>query len=225
MADDYSNQANIDDMVALSFDERLTLLIDAEHDNRHHNKIARLTKQAKLYEAGAHLENIKYLPDRGLNKEEILQLADNRYIKKPQNLVLTGATGSGKSFIACALGNHVCQNGFKAIYVRLPDLLTEMAMTRAEHQLEKVQSKYKKCDLLILDEFLLIPATDMAQQEIFELLESRYRHSATIFYSQFGTESWLNRLGSGALAESIIDRALPKAKIIHIAGDKSMRSR
>ena len=225
MADDYSNQANIDDMVALSFDERLTLLIDAEHDNRHHNKIARLTKQAKLCEAGAHLENIKYLPDRGLNKEEILQLADNRYIKKPQNLVLTGATGSGKSFIACALGNHACQNGFKAIYVRLPDLLTEMAMARAEHQLEKVQSKYKKCDLLILDEFLLIPATDMAQQEIFELLESRYRHSATIFCSQFRTESWLNRLGSGALAESIIDRALPKAKIIHIAGDKSMRSR
>ena len=225
MAEFYQNQAKVDDYLSLSFDERLELLIDAEHDYRHRNKIARLTKQAKLSESTAQLEDIHYFSDRKLNKENFLQLASNQYIKQPRNVVLTGMTGSGKSYIACALGNHACQCGFKVLYIRMPDLLAEIAMAKVQDTYLKTITKYQNCDLLIVDEFLLMPTDETAQQVLLELVERRYRHSATIFCSKFDPVGWHKRLGSGALADSILDRVLPRAKFIHIDGEKSMRSR
>ncbi|MGM0110189.1 IS21-like element helper ATPase IstB [Enterococcus sp. DIV0187] len=225
MAQAYQGQSLIDDMMQLSFDERLELLVDAEFDNRHRNKITRLTKKAQLSEANAQLEDIQYFTDRGLKREVFLRLADNRYIREPKNLILTGATGSGKSYIACALENHACQTSYRVRYIRVPDLLSEIALAKAQGTYSKILKQYQTCELLILDEWLLVPASELAQQELFEIIERRYRFHATIFCSQFDTEGWHSRLGGGVLADSILDRVLPKSLHIHIEGQESIRMR
>lgn len=173
----------------------------------------------------ARLEDIKYFSDRQLNREVFLKVVDNHYINAPQNLVLTGATGTGKSYIACALGNNTCQSAYKVRYIRLPDLLTELALARVQGTYAKTLKLYRNCDLLLIDDWLLVPADSTAQQDILEVLERRYRLYATIFCSQFTTEGWHERLGGGALADAIMDRALSKAQLILIEGERSMRSR
>lgn len=225
MAQAYQTQAFQEEILDWSFEERLTLLIDAEYDNRYRNKIERLTKQACFSDTQARLEDIKYFSDRQLNREVFLKLADNHYINAPQNLVLTGATGTGKSYIACALGNNACQSAYKVRYIRLPDLLTELALARVQSTYAKSLKQYQNSDLLLIDDWLLIPADSTAQQDILEVLERRYRLHATIFCSQFTTEGWHERLGGGALADAIMDRALSKAQFILIEGERSMRSR
>lgn len=225
MAQAYQTQSSQEDILNWSFEERLSLLVDAEYDNRHHNKIERLTKQACFSDSQARLEDIKYFSDRQLNREVFLKLADNHYIKAPRNIVLTGATGTGKSYIACALGNNACQSAYKVRYIRLPDLLTEQALARAQGTYAKALKQYQSCELLLIDDWLLIPADNIAQQDILEVLERRYRLHATIFCSQSTTEGWHDRLGGGALADAIMDRALAKTQFILIEGDRSMRSR
>ncbi|WP_130859707.1 IS21-like element helper ATPase IstB [Gracilibacillus phocaeensis] len=225
MAETYKDQCHQADISEWGFEERLTLLIDAESDQRLSDKITRLTKNANLSDTQAHVEGIKYYSDRGLNREVFLNLADNKYIFEPKNIVLVGATGSGKSYIACALGNNACQSALKVRYYRLPDLFTELELARAQGTYKKILKQLENCELLILDEWLLIPATSQSQQDLLEILERRYRQHATIFCSQFSIDGWHQRLGSGALADAILDRALAKSKIIPIQGDKSMRSR
>jgi DNA replication protein DnaC len=184
-----------------------------------------MTKNAKLSDSGAHIDGIQYYDDRQLNRETFLNLSDNRYITEPRNIILVGATGSGKSYIACALGNNACQSAIKVKYYRLPDLLTELKLARAQDTYKKTLRQLQNCELLLLDEWLLIPASDQEQQDLLEVLERRYRHQATIFCSQFGTDGWHQRLGGDALADAILDRILSKSKLITIQGDKSMRKR
>lgn len=225
MAKAYKEQYEHEELLQWSFEERFSLLIDTEFDHRHRNKINNLTKKANFSDTQARLEEIKYFTDRGLNREVFLKLADNKYIRKPRNIVLTGATGSGKSYIACALGNNACQSGYKVRYIRLPDFLTELALAKAQGTYKKVLKQYQMCELLIIDEWLLIPADTVAQQDILEVLERRYRMHATIFCSQFTKDGWHERLGGGALADAIMDRALARAQYIMIEGNRSMRTR
>lgn len=225
MAKAYKDQYEQEELLQWSFDERFSLLIDTEFDYRHRNKIERLTKQAQFSDTQARLEDIKYFNDHGLNREVFLQLATNKYIQEPRNILLTGATGSGKSYIACALGNNACQSSFKVGYIRMPDLLTEFALAKVQGTYKKVLKQYQNCELLIIDEWLLIPADTIAQQDILEVLERRYRLHATIFCSQFTKEGWYERLGGGALADAIMDRALARSQSITIDGTRSMRSR
>ena len=221
----YKEQEEQPNINELTFEQRLTLLIDAEIDSRHNHMIERLTNNAKLSDKGACIEGIKYYTDRKLNKEAIEKLSKNEYIKNGENIILVGATGTGKSYIACALGNSACQAGIKVSYVRLPDLLSELALGREQGNYKRILQRYEKADLLILDEWLLIPANDRSQQDILEIIERRYKNKGTIFCSQFAPESWHKRLGGGALADAILDRILSRSKTITIQGDKSMRSR
>lgn len=119
-----------------------------------------------------------------------MRLASNQYINEPKNIIFTGATGSGKSYLACALGHNACQLGYKVRYIRLPDLLTELELARAEGTYKKTLKRYQNCELLILDEWLLVPANEIAQQDILEVVERRYRYHATIFCSQFEIDGW-----------------------------------
>lgn len=209
----------------LTFEQKLTLLIDAEIDSRHNNLIKRLTDNATLSDKNASIEDIKYYADRELNKDLIEELSTNKYIKNGESVIIVGATGTGKSYLSCALGNCACQAGIKVKYVRLPDLLTDLSLGHEQGNYKRILQKYEKIDLLILDEWLLIPANERAQQDILEIVERRYKNKGTIFCSQFGPESWHKRLGGGALADAILDRTLSKAKTIFIKGNKSMRSR
>lgn len=225
MAQAYQAQDDIEDIQDWTFEERLGFLLDAEYDTRRNNKIERLIKQANFSDAGARLEDIHYLSDRELNRDLFQKLATNQYLKEARNIVLVGATGSGKSYIACALGKNACLSSIKVNYIRLPDLLSELELARAEGRYSRVLKHYQSCDLLIIDEWLLVPTLQQGQQDILEVIERRYKLHSTIFCSQFKPDGWYERLGSGALADAILDRALSKATQIQIGGDTSMRLR
>lgn len=211
--------------LSMSFQERLALLVDAEHDSRHNNNIKRLIKNAKLANSSAFLGNIEYLPDRHLNRDLLESLSDNEYIRQGLNVILIRATGCGKTYIANALGVNACQFGYRTKYVRLPELFSEFEVARIEGRYQQLLKQYQKFSLMILDEFLLVPTTDTEQRDLLELVEYRCGHSSTILCSQFMTEGWHERLGGGALADSILDRLIPPAYTMIIEGDVSMRQR
>lgn len=210
---------------SLSFHERLTLLVDVEYDSRHNNNIKRLIKNARFANSSAFLGNIEYLPDRHLNRDLLESLADNEYIRQSLNVILVGATGCGKTYISNALGVNACQSGYKAKYIRLPELFGEFESARIQGKYQQLMKQYQKYALMILDEFLLVPASDTEQRDLLELMEYRCGHSSTIICSQFTPEGWHERLGGGALADSILDRIIPSAYTMVIDGDVSMRQR
>lgn len=210
---------------SLSFHERLALLVDVEYDSRHNNNIKRLVKNARFANSSAFLGNIEYLPDRHLNRDLLESLADNEYIRQSLNVILVGATGCGKTYISNALGVNACQSGYKAKYIRLPELFGEFEAARIQGKYQQLMKQYQKYALMILDEFLLVPASDTEQRDLLELMEYRCGHSSTIICSQFTPEGWHERLGGGALADSILDRIIPSAYTMVIGGDVSMRQR
>ena len=221
----YQEQYKTDNIEDLTFEQRLTLMVDAEIDSRHNHTIERLIRNAQMSDKKASIEGIKYYADRQLNKDLIDELSSNQYIERGVTLHIIGATGSGKTYLACALGNAACLAEKKVMYTRLPDLLTDLALGREQGNYKNILKRYEKVDLLIIDEWLLIPANDIAQQHILEIVERRYGKKGTIFCSQFTTDSWHQRLGGGALADAILDRILSKSKTIQIHGDRSMRNR
>lgn len=210
---------------SLSFHERFALLVDAEYDSRHNNNIMRLVKNAKFVNSSAFLGNIEYLPDRHLDRNLLQELAGNQYIEQGINVLIVGATGSGKTYISNALGVNACQSGYKTRYIRLPELYSEFEAARLQGRYQQMLKQYQKYSLLILDEFLLIPSSESEQKDLYELLESRCEKSSTIVCSQFLPEGWHERLGGSVLAESILDRLTPKAHRLIIDGDVSMRQR
>lgn len=221
----YQEQSKMDKVEDLTFEQRLTLMVDAEIDSRHNHTIERLIRNAQMSDKKASIEGIKYYADRQLNKDLIDELSSNQYIERGVTLHIIGATGSGKTYLACALGNAACLAEKKVMYTRLPDLLTDLALGREQGNYKNILKRYEKVDLLIIDEWLLIPANDIAQQHILEIVERRYGKKGTIFCSQFTTDSWHQRLGGGALADAILDRILSKSKTIQIHGNRSMRNR
>lgn len=210
---------------SLTFHERIALMADAEFDSRHNNNIQRLIKNASLVNSSAFLRNIEYLPDRRLNRDLLESLADNEYIRQALNVILIGATGSGKTYISNALGVNACHAGYRTKYIRLPELFSEFEVARIQGKYQQMMKQYRKFSLLILDEFLLIPTNDTEQRDLLELMETRCGQTSTIFCSQFLPEGWHDRLGGSALADSILDRIIPSAYTMVIEGDVSMRQR
>lgn len=225
MVEAYNEQADTPEISQWTFEQRLAHLIDREFDVRRDNKIKRLIAQANFSEAQAYLEGIKYYADRQLDANLFESLKSNRYITAPQNILIEGATGSGKSYIACALGHHACVHGFKVKYVRLPDLLSDIEMARAEGTLKNKLKQYKVCQLLVIDEWLLSPVKNQGVQDLLEIIDRRYKDHATILCSQYASEGWHQRLGGSGIAESILDRLTSNALKIQIGGKQSMRER
>lgn len=210
---------------SLSFQERMALLVDAEYDSRHNTAILNLLKKAHFNNSSAFIENIDYFPDRHLNRDQFLSLRSNAYIQQALNVILIGATGSGKTFISNALGVNACQSGYATRYIRLPELFSEFESARIQGKYNKVMKKFQLYSLLILDEFLLVSITETEQRDILELMEYRNGNVSTIVCSQFTVEGWHERLGGGAIADSILDRLIPSSYIITIDGEISMRKR
>lgn len=201
---------------SMSFHERLALMVDAEYDSRHNNNIRRLIKNAGFTNSSAFPGNIEYLPDRHLNRKLLESLADNEYIRQSLNLMLIGATGCGKTYISNALGVNACQSGYRVKYICLPELFREFETARIQVKYQQLMKQYQKYALMILDEFLLIPAVDTEQRDL--LMKYRCGHSSTIICSQFTPEGWHARLGGGALADSILDGIIPSAYTMVIDG-------
>ena len=162
--------------------------------------------------------DINYTSGRKLNKSLITRLATCEYITEHRNLFITGATGSGKSYMACAFGMEACKQYYTTKYVRLPDLLIDLEMSRNDGTYKKVMAKYANPVLLILDEWLLLKPTDTAQKDIFELLHRRRKKSSTIFCSQYRSDGWYEQLGGAdsPLADAILDRIVHDAYKINI---------
>ena len=225
-ANQYLDQSNNEmEYSSLSFHERLALMVESEYASRHNNAIQRLIKNANFSIPSAFMGNIAYLPDRHLNRDLLDSLSDNEYICDCKNVIIVGATGSGKTYISNALGVNACQSGYRTKYIRLPNLFNEIAKARDEGTYEKLMRHYSRFAVLILDEFLLIEITTFQRNELLEIMETRSGTATTIFCSQYTPEGWHQLLGGGAVADSILDRIMTSSYSITIKGDTSMRQR
>lgn len=224
MARQFKAQLDDPQYASMSFEDRFSLLVDAEWAARKSNHLHRLIRSAGFAVPGASVEDVEYLPERGLNKEQILRLASCAYIQEAHNVILLGATGAGKTYLACALGMAACREFYTVRYIRLPDLLVELAMARGEGTYREYMKKLKKVRLLILDEWLLYPLKENEARDVLELIESRTKAASTIFCSQFDVPGWHENLYDPTLADAICDRIVYDSYVIRIEGD-SMRKR
>lgn len=219
----------------LSFEDRLTLLVDAESVSRRKNTINRRIREAKLSESTASIEAIEYHEDRKLSKGLITKLATCAYIQENHHIILNGATGAGKSYIANALGVAACRKLYKVRYVSLPDLLNEYAVAKALNEQKKVKLAYSKFDLLIIDEWLLRPLPESESYDLLELIEVCSKKGALILCTQYDIDDWYFRIDcdreitdeddSSAVAEGILDRLIHNKYLIDVKGHISMRKR
>ncbi len=218
MADALRMQEKDPSMKELSFEDRIGLLVDIEYTSRKNNRLKRLIRNADLEQTDACIAGIDYKSGRKLNKSLINRLATCEYITEYRNVFITGATGSGKTYMACAFGMEACKQYFTVKYVRLPDLLLELESARAEGCFPRVLSKYTKPVLLIIDEWLLLRLNESESKNLFELIHKRRKKTSTIFCSQFREEGWYERLGGddNPLADAIMDRIVYDAYKINI---------
>lgn len=225
MAALYLDQTTNKAYFEMSFDERFAFLIDGETDEQHNKRIYGIQKRSNIKMATAKVSEIRFYPDREIDKNLTLKLATCDYINDNLNVIVVGATGAGKSYYVSALGNEACLKGIVTKYVRLPDLLYDLDQARNKDTYKKKLRALANVDLLIIDEWLLNPTTPQQQADLLELLELRYNNSSTIFASQFLPEGWHKNLGSGAVADAILDRVIANSYLIHIKGKQSMRVR
>lgn len=224
MVELYQLQSQNKDYQAMDFDDRFNLLVDYEYDRRKSNRLERLIKQATFENPTA---DIEYHPDRRLDKSLILELATGNYLQNHHNVILMGASGNGKTWIANAFGIHACRQFYKVKYIRLPELLDELAVAKyeADGSFRKLIQKYKKIDLLILDEWLLTELSEEQALHVLEIIESRLKRTSTIFCSQFSPEGWHSKLGQAQIADAILDRIVHDSYKILVDGEISMRER
>ncbi len=218
MADAFRIQENDPAMLKVPFEDRFGMLVDVEYTSRKSNRLTRLIKNAGFDQPDASIMDINYTSGRKLNKDLIQRLASCDYIVEHRNLFITGATGCGKTYLACAFGMEACKRYFNTKYVRLPDLLIDLEISRNEGNYRKVMAKYANPLVLILDEWLLLKPTHTEQKDIFELLHRRRKKSTTIFCSQYSKSEWYDQLGGedSPLADAILDRIVHDAYIIDI---------
>lgn len=207
---------------ALSFEERLFHLFEAEINQREDKRIKRMLSLAKLKDKTASLDQIEYLPKRGLDKSVILSLSSCDFISKDQNILITGATGTGKSFLAQALARRAILLEHKARYYRVTALLEEIKMARLDGSYTKTLAKISKFKLLILDDFGVTPLKGDEINDLFEIIEERSFEGSIIITAQLPIKEWHAYLGNETIADAMMDRLIHTAHKIELRGD-SMR--
>ena len=218
MADAYRTQLQDPAMGSLSFDERVGMLVDAEHLARDTRKLARRLTEAKLRIPQACLEDIEYAPRRELDRPLIRQLATGQWVREHRNILITGATGVGKTYVACALGQHACRQGHRTIYRRLPRFFQELALARADGSYPTLLARLARVDVLVLDDWGLAPVTDVQRQDLLEVMEDRDATRSTIITSQLPRDQWHAYLGDPTIADAVLDRLVHNAFTLTLKG-------
>ncbi|MCE2573894.1 IS21-like element helper ATPase IstB [Motilimonas eburnea] len=205
----------------LSFEERLELLLSEEINQRNLRKVTRLTKQAK-FRLRAELAQLDYSSARQLDKAKIRSLMQGDWLALHQNVLITGATGCGKTYLACALGHHFCQQGHSVLYFRLKELLEKMYLAQAEGSYRKLINKIASSQILILDDWGLEPLTSSQRSDLLELIDARYDNNSTLLCSQLPVCNWYEMIGESTHADAILDRLVHSSIKLDLKGE-SMR--
>jgi len=223
MAKSFEERLADSNQAALSHAEFVGLLVHDEKIYRDNLRLKRLLKKAKLRQE-ASLEDIDYRVSRGINQQVILEMANPQWITAHRNVLISGPTGVGKSFIACALGNSAARAGYTVLYIRAPRLLETLQQSRGDGSHLKALARLSRVQLLIIDDFLLTQLSDVERRDLLEVIEDRYLAGSTIIASQCPIKDWHPNIGDPTLADAIMDRLLHNAYKIEMRGD-SMRTR
>jgi DNA replication protein DnaC len=216
-------QLQMADIGALSFEERFGLLVDRELTERDTRRLTTRLRQAKLRQTAC-IEDIDYRHPRGLDKALMARLAACQWIRERHNVLITGPTGIGKTWLGCALGHKACRDGLTVLYLRLPRFLQELPIAKGDGRYRKLMTTLAKTDLLILDDWGLAPLSDENRRDLLEIVEDRHDCRATLITSQLPVEHWHEALGDPTLADAILDRLVHNAYKITLQGE-SMRKR
>ena len=214
----WQEQQTQPDVIRLGFDERFAMLIDAEWLYRENKRLARCLKEAKLRLSLACVEDIDYPVKRELDRAIIRQLTSCRWVDEHQNVVITGATGTGKTFVACALAQQACRKGHRAIYRRASRLTDELTLARADGSYGRVLTRLARVDVLVIDDWGHAPMRDQERRDLVEVLDDRHGFRSTIMTSQLPVAKWHDHIGDPTNADAICDRVLHNAHRLVLKG-------
>lgn len=221
MATALREQFETPDIEELSFEERLGLLVDREMTQRHNRRMQTRLRKAKLRQAAA-VEDIDFRHPRGLDKALMVSLMTCQWIRDHQNLIITGPTGVGKTYLACAMTQKACRDGYSALYLRLPRLFQDLALAKGDGSYAKLLQSFAKVNVLLLDDYGLATLEADQRHDLLEILEDRHGLQSTLVTSQLPVEHWHETIGDATLADAILDRLIHNAHRINLKGE-SMR--
>lgn len=221
MAEAFHQQLGSSRYAELPFEDRIGMMIDAEYSAREQRKLTRRLQCARLRQPAC-IEDIDFKARRGLDRQVLLSLASCQWVRQNLNLLITGPTGTGKTYLACALANKACRSGLTAYYARASHLPHQLAVARGDGSYARLLKRLTKTDLLVLDDWLLTPLGNAERRDILEVIEDRHERTSTLIASQLPLSSWHEALGEPTLADSICDRLVHAAYQINLTG-RSMR--
>ena len=224
LAEAFDKQIRSPECTALSFEERVGMMIDAEYDVREQRKLTRRLRWARLRHQ-ASLEDVDWQAVRGLDRQVVLSLGRCGWIRDHLNLLITGPAGVGKSWLACAFAQRACRSGHSAYYVRAPRLHHELTVARGDGSYGRLLARLAKSELLVIDDFALSPLKDQERRDLLEILEDRSERASTLVTSQLPSKSWHEVIGEATLADAICDRLIHGAHKIDLKGSSQREPR
>ena len=224
MIEAYEEQLNSSQFSDLTFDERLGLLIDRESIQRENRKLTTRLRFARLKQS-ASIEDIDFCHPRGFNKATILGISQGEWVKQHQNILITGPTGTGKSYLGCAFAHKAIRQGFSGLYVRLPRLLEDIGIAHGDGRYLKLLNQISKTDVLVIDDFGLVSLNLQQAHDILEILDDRYQTKSTVVTSQIPTDKWYGIIPDPTVADAVMDRLIHNAYIIAIKGESMRKKR
>ena len=225
MADAFRQQLEQPDASGLSFDERFGMLVDRQWSWKEDRALARRLRTSRL-KSSASVEDIDYQTPRGLDRPLLRSLtAESEWVKQHLNILLTGATGVGKSWLAAALAHKACRDGYTAYYARSAQLFRELALAHADGSFGRLLRRLSQTDVLIVDDWAMAPLTDTERRDVLEIFDDRYQTRSTILTSQLPVANWHAQIGDPTIADSILDRLVHNAHRIELKGESLRKKR